>query len=116
MRALSINMSTVIDAQRTELAVLCRTHRVRRLELFGSAADGTFDPARSDLDFLVEYLPPRPGEYFEMYFGLVEALEALFERKVDLVDVECLKNPYFIAGVNKSRTPIYDARTDEIRS
>jgi len=37
-------MVAIIDAQRSELAALCRKHRVRRLEVFGSAADGTFDP------------------------------------------------------------------------
>ena len=32
------------------------------LELFGSAADGAWEPARSDLDFLVEFLPLKPGQ------------------------------------------------------
>ena len=43
------------EANRQELADLCREYDVVSLELFGSAADGTFDPQRSDLDFLVEF-------------------------------------------------------------
>ena len=43
------------------LADLCRRHRVQRLELFGSAATGQDDPARSDLDFLVEFEPLADG-------------------------------------------------------
>lgn len=87
----------------------CREHRVRRLEVFGSAADGTFDPQSSDLDFLVEYFPQEPRAHYESYFGLLEDLQALFDRKVDLVEVSALRNPYFIRRVNESRTVVYDA-------
>jgi uncharacterized GH25 family protein len=36
-------MVAIIDAQRSEIGVLCRKHRVRRLEVFGSPADRTID-------------------------------------------------------------------------
>lgn len=98
----------VIENKRDELTQLCRKHRVRRLEVFGSAADGTFDPQRSDIDFLVEYEPLGPGEHYEAYFGLWEDLAKLFDRKVDLVEPEDMKNPYFIRRVNESRTVVYD--------
>ena len=102
-------MIAVIDDQRDRLEALCRQHRVRRLEVFGSAADGTFDPARSDLDFLVEYAELSPGEHYEAYFGLWEALEALFDRKVDLVETHTMRNPYFIKEVNAARKTVYAA-------
>ncbi len=107
-------MASIIDAQRSELESLCRKHRVRRLEVFGSAADGTFDPERSDIDFLVDFFPFKPGTAFDTYFSLLESLEALFERKIDLVDVTCLRNPFFIRGVNESRTSVYEAPTEQI--
>ena len=44
-----------IALHREELRDLCRRFHVRRLEVFGSAARGDFDPARSDIDFLVEF-------------------------------------------------------------
>lgn len=109
MRALSTSMPTVIDGQRTELAALCSTHRVRRLELFGSAADGTFDPSRSDLDFLVEYQVLSPHEHYDAYFGLWEGLEALFDRKVDLIEPHTIKNPYVLKEVNDQRVIVYEA-------
>lgn len=102
-------MVSIIDAQRSELEALCRKHRVRRLEVFGSAADGTFDPERSDLDFLVEYEKLSPAEHYEAYFGLWEDLEALFHRKVDLVEPHTMRNPYFIKEVNATRKPVYAA-------
>ena len=42
--------------------------------------------AESDLDFLVEF---RPGEKsYDRFFELVELLERLFGRRVDLLTVE----------------------------
>jgi len=40
---------------RDAIARVCREHGVERLEAFGSAADGRFDPARSDFDFIVTF-------------------------------------------------------------
>lgn len=102
-------MVAIIDAQRSKLESLCRKHRVRQLEVFGSAADGTFDPDRSDIDFLVEYGELQPGEHYEAYFGLWEDLAALFGRKIDLVDPETIRNPFVLRRVNESRKLVYDA-------
>jgi predicted nucleotidyltransferase len=43
------------------IADACRQHRVLRMHLFGSALRDDFDPARSDLDLLVEFQPIAPG-------------------------------------------------------
>jgi predicted nucleotidyltransferase len=102
-------MVAIIDAQRSELESLCRKHRVRRLGVFGSAADGTFDPARSDIDFLVDFFPFKPGTAFDTYFGLLDDLQTLFGRKVDLVDEDSIRNPFVLRRVNESRRLIYDA-------
>jgi hypothetical protein len=45
----------------------------------------------------------------DRYFGLLEALRSLFQRKVDLVMARAMHNPYFIREVNKSRTMLYAA-------
>ena len=102
-------MDSPVEDKREELNQLCERFKIRRLELFGSAADGTFDPENSDLDFLVEFLPLNPGEHFDAYFGLLEALQALFQRRIDLVETGAMRNPYFIRRVNESRTTIYAA-------
>ena len=102
-------MVAVIDAQRRELEALCRKHRVRRLEVFGSAADGTFDSERSDLDLLVEYEQLSPGDHYEAYFGLWKDLVTLFGRRVDLVEPQTMRNPYFIGEVNATRKLVYAA-------
>ncbi len=102
-------MNRLIEDKQEELKQLCEQFKVRRFELFGSAADGSFDPQTSDLDFLVEFLELQPGEHFDAYFGLLEALQSLFGRPVDLVMTRAIKNPYFLKSVNQTRTVLYAA-------
>jgi len=95
-------MISIVEDNREELKDLCVKHRVRRLELFGSAIDDeNFDLEKSDIDFLVEFQPLKPGEYADTYFGLLEALESLFNRHIDLIMVRAVKNPYFLEAINK---------------
>jgi len=96
-----------IKQHRGALEALCKKYRVARLELFGSAASGRFNPQTSDLDFLVEFLPLRDGEYAEFYFGLLFDLEQLFGRPVDLLMPTAVKNRYFLDMVNRQREPLY---------
>ena len=98
-------MIAEISSHREELRELCRRFHVRRLELFGSAAGDDFDPARSDLDFLVEFQRGAPGAFLRPIFGLKELLEALFGRRVDLVEPSAIRNPYFRESIERSREP-----------
>ena len=102
-------MIAEISSHREELRELCRRFHVRRLDLFGSAAGDDFDPARSDLDFLVEFLPAPPGGYADAFFGLKESLEQLFDRPVDLVAAAAIRNPYFRESVDGARVLLYAA-------
>jgi predicted nucleotidyltransferase len=77
--------------------------------VFGSAVDGSWNPERSDLDFLVEFLPEAAGRIFHGYFDLKEAFERLFGRKVDLVMPGAIRNPYFRKAVNQQRRVLYAA-------
>jgi predicted nucleotidyltransferase len=102
-------MINLVAERREQVAEACRRHGVRRLDLFGSAAEGGFDPAASDLDFLVEFLPLPPGERADAYFGLLDDLRNLFGRPVDLVVDKAVRNPYFRAEADRTRTPVYAA-------
>ena len=97
-------------ADRTDdLKRLCRHYNVQRLDLFGSAATGEHHPEDSDLDFLVEFQPAAFSAYADAYFGLLEALEQLFGKPVDLIVGSAIKNPYFLQSVKETRAPIYEA-------
>ena len=96
-----------IEVNRERIIALCRRYGVQHLELFGSATGIEFDPESSDMDFLVEFEPSTPCEHADCYFGLLQALEDLFGRQVDLVERRAISNPYFLAGIGKSRQMIY---------
>jgi hypothetical protein len=100
-----------IALHREELRALCRRFHVRRLDLFGSATrGGDFDPARSDLDFLVEFDRGAPGALsLDTFLGLKASLEALFGRSVDLVEPGAVHNPYLKASIERSREPVFAA-------
>jgi uncharacterized protein len=102
-------MINLIERNRTDLKELCRRYHVKTLEVFGSAADGSFDPSRSDLDFLLEFLPAAARRPFHGYFDLKEELQELFGRKVDLVMPGAIRNPYFLKAVNQQRKVLYAA-------
>ena len=102
-------MIALLEDNREQIAALCRQHHVQRLEVFGSAATGGFDPETSDLDFLVDYQPLEPGKRADAYFGLLEGLEALLERSVDLVMTRAIENPYFLRAIEPTREVLYAA-------
>jgi len=103
-------MIGLLEEKMKELNQLCGRYRVAKLELIGSALAGDkFNPEQSDIDFLVEFQPLKEGEYADTYFGLLEALESLFNRHVDLVMLRAVKNPYFLEAINKSRKVLYAA-------
>jgi hypothetical protein len=85
--------------KRDQIAKICGAHGVERLSVFGSALSDTFDPEKSDIDFLVEFDSNRLNYRFDDYFGLKEDLEALLGFPVDLVSPSALKNPFFAHSV-----------------
>ena len=101
-------MVSVIEDKMKDVEKLCQMHHVSRLEVFGSAAVDDMHAA-SDLDFLVEFDASVQPHRFDTFFALQEALTALFQRPVDLVEPDGLRNPYFIQSVNETRKVIYAA-------
>ena len=100
--------------QRDAIAALCRAWSVERLEVFGSAADGRFDPARSDFDFVVRLAPETGRSVADRYFGFADALEALLGRRVDLLTDQPIRNPYLRRAVDASRRDLYVRAPAEI--
>ena len=87
------------------IAVFCRQHSLRELALFGSVTREDFRPD-SDVDVLIEFEPN--GEVGLLgYCQMIEELEALFKRSVDLVTKESL-SPHFRDTVLANRQVLYD--------
>lgn len=106
-------MPAAIEANREAVAELCRTFRVRRLDLFGSAASGRFTEGQSDYDFLVTFTNERVKGIARLYLGLAEGLERLLGHPVDLVTPDSLRNPYFRQTVEATRRLVYEDRDEE---
>jgi predicted nucleotidyltransferase len=98
-----------IEEHRPQIEALCRQYCVVRLELFGSAARGDFDPEHSDLDFFVDFEDLGWKGSFRRYMGLKIDLEELLGRPVDLVEPKAIANPYFALVANRYRTLVYAA-------
>lgn len=89
------------------IAALCQRLGVKRLELFGSAATATFEPGRSDYDFLIELDTAVSGSRAQRIIDLAEALEEMLGAPIDLVNPQYIRNPYFAAEVERTRTTVY---------
>jgi predicted nucleotidyltransferase len=101
-------MEAKLAQKQAEVAALCRQFGVSRLEVFGSAAAGGFDPGRSDYDFIARF-KPQPGlSMGGRFLGFSDALEAMLERKIDLMTDRPIDNPYLRAAVDATRITIYE--------
>lgn len=100
-----------LEDHREELTRLCRDFGVKRLDAFGSAAAGgaRFDPERSDIDLLVEFEPVDAVRHAKAYFGLLAALQDLFARRIDLLEIKAVTNPYLLESIEGQRRQIYAA-------
>lgn len=101
-------MAQLLDLPKEEIQKLCRRYGVKRLAVFGSATTDRFNPARSDVDFLLEFLDETKAS-FTTYYALKTALEELLGRSVDLVMSKALQNPYFAASALATQQELYAA-------
>ena len=100
-------MIAIVTQKREQIAEHCRRLNVRKLDVFGSAANGNFNPETSDLDFLVEFNELETPGIADRYFDLEKSLMELFDKKVDLVMARHFENPYFRASVEATKEPVY---------
>ena len=89
------------------IKALCVRYKVRSLFLFGSAVSDP-DSAR-DVDFAVEFGPASPAEHVERYFGLMEGIQSLLGKPVDLVEMRAIRNPFFKQEIEEKKVLLYDA-------
>lgn len=102
-------MHPAIHDHLSEISDLCRRYRVKRLVLFGSAARGSYDPAASDIDLIVDFIDPGSPGYADRYLNLALALEKVTNRPVDLLTERSIQNPIFRHSIHRDQIELYAA-------
>ena len=100
MKLIELNIQRIFE--------LCRIYKVKSLAVFGSILTDRFNE-NSDVDLLVDFEPTdhERFDYVSNYFNFRDALEHLFNRKVDLIEEKGLRNKYIIANLNRTKQVIY---------
>lgn len=109
-------MHPIIEEHRAAIEAACREFGVRRLEVFGSAARGDdFDlKKKSDVDFIAEFVRPVSMGAFRQFFGFILALEDIFDRKVDVIELAGITNPYLLEAIQNDRQLVYDSTVEKL--
>lgn len=99
-------MIDLIEDNRNAIANLCRQYGIKRLAVFGSAVKGTFDPATSDLDFVVDL-----GEYEKgvsrRFLTFYTELQNLFDHRVDIETLHPHLSEAFRQELDSTAVTIY---------
>lgn len=90
-----------------EFHALCASLEVKQLCVFGSARGDAFDPATSDVDFVVEFERNSEPGIADRYMNLALGLESIFKRPVDLLTRNAIRNSIFKEVVDKTQVEIY---------
>ena len=102
-------MNQLVRDKTSEIKEICEKHAVASLYLFGSALNESFN-ATSDLDFAVIFKDKlSPLEHGGAFLDLLDELENLFNRKIDLLSYRVVKNPIFKAELDKTKKTLYAA-------
>ena len=96
----------IIDNNIDKLVKLCKTYKVTKLYVFGSAITEKFTK-ESDIDLLVTFDNIDLQSYADNYFDLKFSLEDLFKRKIDLLEEKAIKNPFFKESINNTKELVY---------
>ena len=83
-------MNTLYEYKK-EINALCANHKVRTLYAFGSVLTPNFN-TNSDIDLIVDFK---------------FSLQDIFNRPVDLLEEQAIKNPYFKQVVNQTKELVY---------
>jgi predicted nucleotidyltransferase len=94
----------------SQLSTLCGQYNVKSLYAFGSVLTEQFNN-NSDVDLIVAFNDIPVEEYADNYFDFKFSLQDIFNRPVDLLEEQAIKNPYFRKKIDTSKQIIYCNQT-----
>jgi len=98
-------MSAHLNVNRERIEAFCRKWRIKEMAIFGSALRDDFSPD-SDVDVLVD-LEPGHGLTLYDWVDMIEELNDIFGRKVDLLAKGGLKNPFRRREILRTAEVVY---------
>ena len=102
-------MVDLIQNKIDEIIAACKQHHVETISPFGSAAKNVM-LEDSDIDLLVEFSDDIDIlDYADNYFSLLDKLQDILNRKVDLVSGKSLKNPVLKEEIYQTKVELYAA-------
>lgn len=103
-------MNVIVKKNKKVLGQIFKNHRIERAYLFGSALKNDFNK-NSDLDFLIKFEDSLldPLEKGELWWNLHDTLRNFFNREIDIITENSLKNPYFIEELEQTKQLIYES-------
>ncbi len=109
-----MNVTTLINEKYFDFVDLCRLHQVDKIYAFGSSITDHFDPNKSDIDLVVKIDIEDPANRGEALLSLWDKLEAFFNRKVDLLTEDSIRNPYLKSNISRTKQLIYDREGEKV--
>ena len=95
-----------LSAYKKEINALCANHKVKSLYAFDSVLTPNFN-TNSDIDLIVDFKDIDVKDYADNYFDFKFSLQDIFNRSVDLLEEQAIKNPYFKKVVNETKELVY---------
>lgn len=105
-----MDLATLIKERYDDFIDLCRAHKVDKIYAFGSSITDHFDADKSDIDIVVKIDINDPADRGEALLSLWDNLERLFNRKIDLLTDDSIRNPYLKSNIDRTKKLIYDRK------
>ena len=99
-------INDLVEKEIEEVKKVLKKYNVNQASFFGSCVDKN-KTNFNDVDIIVSFKEKLElQKYTETLQTIKDELEAIFTKKVDVVDEDSLSNQYFIKNINNSKVPI----------
>ena len=98
-------MNANLSLPKEKIEEFCLRWKIDEFSLFGSALREDFD-LDSDIDILVSLSEDADLDLYD-WIAMIEELEEIFGREVDLVEKSTLKNPFRRHAILTNREIVY---------
>jgi len=101
----AVELPVAVDQE--TIKEFCEKWKIREFYFFGSILRDDFGP-ESDIDVLIKIFPEAEWSLWDIV-DMREELQTLFDRKVDLLEAEGIRNPFRRFEIARTRRLIYAA-------